>query len=41
MTGDDREAGENAFVLVDVFSSNGTKMFPGDDGTEAHSIKQK
>lgn len=41
MTGDEREARENAFVLVDVFSNNGTNMFPGDDGTEAHSIKRK
>lgn len=32
MTGDEEEAGEKAFVLVDVVSNNGAKMWPGPDG---------
>lgn len=32
MTGDEEEAGEKAFVLVDVASNNGAKMWPGADG---------
>lgn len=32
MTGDEEEAEEKAFVLVDVVSYNGTKMLPGADG---------